>query len=277
MSGTTALAMLAFTSASLFAAGGASPEISLQTPDGDVVISGVRFPEPPPVADLSWLPVISYRITNRTSRPIRSLGVVFEMSGFCLDKPTVWIIGTTADVGWDAAAAIWRNVSETVEPLRGRVTNCRATLISARLANDNDALPLASMKEAPPDVAASLQELLQKEQARYAKEAQEQRAAAIAKQQEADRIESERLAATARKMAAQAVKDRAAAAARATAIAKERADEEQRQKTQAEIRAAEQKFCTDLYRATANKRIVDLTVKEEQQVRACQAAGLYAQ
>src|SRR5262249_61055879 len=32
--------------------------------------------------------------------------------------------------------------------------------------------------------------------------------------------------------------------------------------------------CGILYRATANKRIADLTVREEQQVRACQALGL---
>ena len=55
-------------------------------------------------------------------------------------------------------------------------------------------------------------------------------------------------------------------------IAKERADEgakaaEERRK----IRAA----CSTIYQNTADTKLKDLTVKEEQQVRACQALGLY--
>jgi hypothetical protein len=44
---------------------------------------------------------------------------------------------------------------------------------------------------------------------------------------------------------------------------------------------AEQKVakevCPPLYKETANKKIADLTVKEEQQVRACQLLGMYHQ
>ena len=54
--------------------------------------------------------------------------------------------------------------------------------------------------------------------------------------------------------------------ARQLAERKAKAAEERRR-----VRAA----CVIIYQTTANKKLSDLTVKEEQQVRACQALGLY--
>jgi hypothetical protein len=55
-------------------------------------------------------------------------------------------------------------------------------------------------------------------------------------------------------------------------IAKERADEEARTvEERRKIRAA----CSTIYQNTADMKLKDLTVKEDQQVRACQALGLY--
>ena len=55
-------------------------------------------------------------------------------------------------------------------------------------------------------------------------------------------------------------------------IAKARAEEEARNaKERRKVRAA----CTIIYQDTADKKLKDLTVREEQQVRACQALGLY--
>jgi hypothetical protein len=55
-------------------------------------------------------------------------------------------------------------------------------------------------------------------------------------------------------------------------IAKERADEEARTvEERRKIRAA----CSTIYQNTADTKLKDLTVKEDQQVRACQALGLY--
>jgi hypothetical protein len=69
-----------------------------------------------------------------------------------------------------------------------------------------------------------------------------------------------RAAAEAKAKQAQAEKEASAAAA-----AKAAAEERQR------VRAT----CAEIYKRTADKRVGDLTVKEDQQVRACQALGLY--
>src|ERR1022692_1504547 len=55
-------------------------------------------------------------------------------------------------------------------------------------------------------------------------------------------------------------------------VAKERADEEARV---AEERRRVRVACNTTYQNTADKKVKDLTVKEEQQVRVCQALGLY--
>ena len=54
--------------------------------------------------------------------------------------------------------------------------------------------------------------------------------------------------------------------------AKERAEEEAKA---AEERGRVRAACSAAYQKTADKKLKDLTVKEEQQVRACQALGLY--
>jgi hypothetical protein len=55
-------------------------------------------------------------------------------------------------------------------------------------------------------------------------------------------------------------------------IAKSRADEEAKAAAEkAKVRAT----CTAIYKSTSDKKVGDLLVKEEQQVRACQALGLY--
>lgn len=51
-------------------------------------------------------------------------------------------------------------------------------------------------------------------------------------------------------------------------------------KAEGDARAAEERrnvraACTAIYRNTVDKKVTDLTVREEQQVRACQASGLY--
>ena len=70
------------------------------------------------------------------------------------------------------------------------------------------------------------------------------------------------------KAAAEAKRQREEAA-RAASVRAERAAEIAREK------AAVRAFCGRLYEQTANKRVADLTVKEEEQVRTCQAVGLY--
>jgi hypothetical protein len=52
------------------------------------------------------------------------------------------------------------------------------------------------------------------------------------------------------------------------------------QRAEAEAKASEERrriraACAEIHRNTADKKISNLTVKEEQHVRACQALGLY--
>ena len=76
-------------------------------------------------------------------------------------------------------------------------------------------------------------------------------------------------AARRKRLAAERKKKEAEFSAR---VAKERADEEARV---AEERRRVRVACNTTYQNTADKKVKDLTVKEEQQVRVCQALGLY--
>ena len=80
-------------------------------------------------------------------------------------------------------------------------------------------------------------------------------------------------AARAKKAMAEAAlreKQNAEIAARAAKLRAEKAAQAAAERERSRI------ACASLYWATADKKIKDLTVREEQQVRACQALGLYA-
>ncbi len=71
-------------------------------------------------------------------------------------------------------------------------------------------------------------------------------------------------------------KKEAAEAARRKRVAAERRQHEEDAAAQAaEQRRKVRAACAVTYQSTADKRVSDLTVREEQQVRACQALGLY--
>jgi hypothetical protein len=115
---------------------------------------------------------------------------------------------------------------------------------------------------------------------RLAAQAEEKFAAAVAKAAAAEaKRESEEAAAQAKKAAAEAARRKRLAAeqqreqAQADAQhAKEKAEEDANvAEEQRQVRAA----CALIYKDTADKKIGDLTVKEEQQVRTCQALDLY--
>jgi hypothetical protein len=101
---------------------------------------------------------------------------------------------------------------------------------------------------------------------------EKQRAQAAAARAEQERIDVEQ----------QAKRERLAAEAEAE-FAKIKAEIEaelKNEKAEQEARDAEERrkvltACRLIYQTTADKKIRDLTVKEEQQVRACQALGLF--
>jgi len=80
----------------------------------------------------------------------------------------------------------------------------------------------------------------------------------IAAQQASEKQAADAAPALARKKAAEAAR-------------REQVEEAEETAKEARLRSA----CKGIYGRTANKKVSDLTVKEEQQVRACQALGLY--
>jgi membrane protein involved in colicin uptake len=158
-----------------------------------------------------------------------------------------------------------KEYKETIIPLTGKVNGCRTEIIKASLLlAQNMKVRIDGVTGERVDLQQQLREIGQKREAEAAARAEQERIAAEeqAKKDTADAARRKRLAAERKKKDAELD----------VQLAKHRAEEEakaaeERQK----IRAA----CALIYRNTVDKKITDLTVREEQQVRACQALGLY--
>jgi len=114
------------------------------------------------------------------------------------------------------------------------------------------------------------------EQKRLRAEYIEKLEAANAKAEAEAEVEAKAEAVAEAKAAAKA--KQAAVQARAKAAAQKRADEAKKAADEENARhqaAAVQRLCAALYSNTADKKISDLTVKEEEQVRACQGIEMY--
>lgn len=102
----------------------------------------------------------------------------------------------------------------------------------------------------------------------------EAKAAADEKEAAERAIEQERLAREAAERARRAVAARKKR--EADAEAKRRIEIAEEAARAAERHRRAQEFCSGVYARTANKKVADLTVTEEQAVRSCQSAGLYS-
>ena len=147
----------------------------------------------------------------------------------------------------------------------GEVNGCRTEIIKASLLlAQNLKVRIDGITGERVDLQEQLREIEQKREAEAAAKAEQERITAEeqAKKDAADAARRKREAAEKRKkdaeLDAQLAKYRAEEEARAA---------EERQKTRA--------ACALIYKNTADKKISDLTVREEQHVRACQALGLY--
>ena len=157
------------------------------------------------------------------------------------------------------------------------VEGCKTEIITATLllAEDLRSRRIVGESSGPVDLSEQLTVIKQKRDAEAAAKAEQER---VAEAQEAER---QRIA-----DAEQAKKD-AVESARQKRLAVERkkkqAEEDARYaKITAEIKAKDAEdrakiraACRSIYTATSDKKMGDLTVKEDQQVRACQGLGLY--
>jgi hypothetical protein len=257
-------------------------DITLPLEDGSILIQNPQLQmDRYAVAE----PALSFTLRNRTSTPWTKLKLQFEIDARCNVGHRHWSRTEETFLGWMGDPAVQNvNLSEegkekvslTVRAYsgrmlfpQGRVDGCRVETIKATLVG-------AENSRVRFDGVTGTRIDLEKQRAEEAAAKTEQERIAAEKQAELDRIalnaeakrdaaeaaRQKRLAADRRKK--QAEEDARYAQAKAEQDAKE-ADERRK------IRAA----CSVIYEKTAEKKIRDLTVREEQQVRACQALGLY--
>jgi hypothetical protein len=194
----------------------------------------------------------------------------FDFGGLCAGKPRQWSIPITVtglppyshdfehvERGTQAVSASPKPIKlggNVALPLPADLTGCGVEIVKAALLSaEGDSATIAGASAEPEDLSNELRAI----QAQRDVEAAEQ-----AKKDAGDAARQKRLAAERKKK--QAEDDARSAKAKAERDAQQA--EERRQ-----VRAA----CSAVYQGTANKKIGDLTVREEQQVRACQALDLY--
>jgi hypothetical protein len=183
-------------------------------------------------------PLLSFDYINKTSPPLGAVKLQVDIGASCEGEIRQW-----TEI-YDYSLAV-RNESTHHEHLitsaNGQVQRCRAEIIKVRAAE-------------PPAAALDLKAEAEAHKAK--RESDEATAAAAKAAENAARVEAYE------KSKAERQKKDAADAAEKDAQAVEEARK---------IRAA----CRAIYQSTADKKISNLTVREEQQVRACQALNLY--
>ena len=213
----------------------------------------------------SYVPELAFSLKNQTSSFWRTLKLQFDIGGICNGEPRQWTLPVVTSLGWAEDHQLVTEYTDTVIPLVGKVDGCKTEIIKASLLlAENPKTRIDGVTGERVDLEKELQKLKAKREAEAAAQAEEEQKAseAQAKKDAAEAAHRKRLAAEQKKKQTEA--DARYAKIKAEEDAK--AAEERRK-----IRAA----CSAIYQNTADTKISNLTVKEEQQVRACQALGLY--
>jgi hypothetical protein len=240
-------------------------DITIPLGEGSILIEGARFIRESLAGGGSLVPELSFTVINQTSSPWKAVKLQFDMGGICNGEPRQWSRIVVIVLGWMSGTQWTKEYKETIIPLVGRVDGCRTEIIRARLLQaDNSSVHIDGVTGEQVDFEKQLLEIEQRREAEAAARAEQERivAEAQAKKDAADEARRKRLAAEQKRKDAEAQ----------TRYAKIKAEEDARAaEERRKIRAA----CTAIYKNTVDKKISDLTVGEEQQVRACQALGLY--
>ena len=201
-------------------------------------------------------PELTFNLVNNATMPWTALTLHFDMGGFCGDEVRQWSVSVSVSPATEWSIKWYK---QNVESLVLKLQGCWTEIIKARIGEGADG-PNLSTEEIVEHRAKREAEAA--EQKRIATEERERNAEEQAKRDAAEAARRKRLAAEQKKKQAEA--DARYAKIKAEEDAK--AAEERRK-----IRAA----CSVVYQNTADKKVGDLTVREEQQVRTCQALGLY--
>jgi hypothetical protein len=227
----------------------------------------------------NYVPELALKIMNQTSSPWRAIKLQFDIGALCNGETRQWTLPVSTSLGLNEDHHLVKEYTDTVISLVGKVDGCKTEIIKARLllaenlrihvdqatgertvvSGDSFTFP-----DVPVDLSSQLQEIKTKHETEAAAHAEAERNA-----DEVERKANEGEAARRKRLAAQQKRKQAEADARYAKMKAEenaKASEEQRR-----VRAA----CTVVYQSTIDKKVKDLTVREEQQVRSCQTLGLY--
>lgn len=244
-----------------------SDEIHIPLESGELVIEEARFIHPYYGVDA---PLLTFTLINRTKETWQKLVLHFDISGVCNGEARQWSGTVTTGLNHWEDQEVRRSLSEMLEPFVGKVRGCRAEGIKAQLLlaeSRNLRINIATGERTNLIAERKAEEAASKERRRV-----EAEKAAVATAAEVERLKL------------QAAEGRKRALADETKRRKRLAEEEARAKRAREVREAAEaeerirlrSACSKIYEKTADKRIADLTVREEQQVRACQALGIYS-
>jgi hypothetical protein len=251
-------------------------DIIVPLDEGRVVIQNPRFIRENISKGGPLVPELAFTLVNETSSSWSSIKLQFDMGGLCNGQPRQWAQSVAMSLGWMQDRPIVREFKDTVIPLLGQVDGCRTEVIKARLVSAQSArVRIDGTTGERVDLEQELQEIRAKQEAEAAVKAEAQRKAAEAKAEEEKRVAE----AQAKKDAAEALRQKRLAAEQkrkeAEAAAKFARIQAEENARAAEERRKVREACAAVYNTTADMKIKDLTVKQEQQVRACQALGLY--
>ncbi len=245
-------------------------DITLPLDDGNILVRAVFIR----VNEFgAYVPELAIKIKNQTSSPWSSLNLQFDMGGVCNGEIRQWsrtvLVG---GLGYYADEPVVKEINDLVVPLVGKVDGCKTEIIKAKLLYaESRKVRIDGVTGKRVDLEKELQEIKAKRDAEAAAQAEaDQKAAEI---QAAEEARQARLAAAEdarrKRLAAEQKRKQAEAAAK---YAKLKAEEEAHA---AEERRRIREACASVYKKTVDKKVSGLTVGEEQQVRACQALGLY--
>ena len=236
--------------ATYFVAAMYGDDVTIPLDDGSILIQHAQFIRTFGTGYQIFVPELSFTLTNKTSSGW-TLDIDFHIEGICRTEPQQWthlvrtgLVGPHDD----------REYKEVLDALTGKMDGCKTESITASLVQaENRKWHINGVSGERVDLEA-----LRKQ--REAEQAAE----------DAERVKNEAAeAARQKRLAAERRKRQAEEEAR---YAKMRAEEEAKAADERrKIRAA----CAVIYQNTADKKLKDLTVREEQQVRACEALGLY--
>jgi hypothetical protein len=244
-------------------------DLTLPLDDGNVVIRArfIRLNEYG-----TSVPELAFKLTDQTSSSWRTLKLEFDIGGLCSGEPRQWNLPVTTSLGWLEGHEVVKEYSDTIIPLVGKVDGCSTEIIKARIIlAENLKTRIDGIAGERVDLASQLRELAERQRSEESAKAEQER---IATEEQAKRAEAQG-------------REQAAEAARRKRLA----EEQKRKQAEADAQYAKVKSegdakkaeevkrvrgnCKLIYDRTIDKKLTDLTVREEQQVRACQALGFY--